>query len=135
MKIKCILLSVFLVFCNLANANTDKCEIPKEGRDLLTIFPPSIQAKIEIQTGHPKFIAVYGITILVPGVSSKQNVCLVQEKMVRIISGTSDSPCSEALEMFNIAVGLYAEEFNKQLLLQNTKLKNHICFSVKKEKN
>lgn len=132
---KYILLLIVIFCCNLTNANSDKCEIPKEGKSLLTTFSPDIQAKIEIKTGYPKFMAVYGVTLLVPGLPMEYKSCLVNEKMVNEISGTSDSPCSETLEMFNIAIGLYAEQFNKQLLLQSAELKNHICFSMKKEKN
>lgn len=110
-----IAMLALLLDASFSSASVESCEIPKEGYDLISIFPPEIQAEIEAKKPKPQFLGVLNYSLVVPGVSGSA-LCWSHEGLVSIVPGTTDAPCSQALLIYQHAVGLYARDFNKQLL-------------------
>lgn len=111
---------------SIARAEDSVCKVPTEGFDLISTFRPDIQAGIEAKKSSPKFLAVLNYSVVVPSVPGLEN-CWSKAEMVRVIPGTTDTPCSEALNIFQVAAMLYADQYNKQLLLLRPDFLNHSC--------
>lgn len=122
---------LLLLFCLIcwecgAGENEPICNIPKQGYDLISIYGPEISANIEAKKAEPKFMAVAGYAIETPGAPG-YGACWSESGLAKVIPGTSDTPCSQLLEVFQIAARLYAGQFNKQLVILRPELARHIC--------
>jgi hypothetical protein len=123
-----------LCFANSAMAEEDVCKIPSESRELISMYSPEIGAKLEAKNTTPKFLAVADYSIDAPGVPLGAT-CNLDSHFVYVVPGTSDTPCSETLEIFQIAARLYATQFNAQLLQLRPDLIKRNCSARSRAQN
>lgn len=74
---------------------------------------PASRAERAIARGDRRFVAVYGITTLIPGVGDQ---ALIQRHGYTVLEMTSDSPPDESCEIYQAEADSYARSYNMRVL-------------------
>ena len=77
---------------------------------------PVLDAQKAIQEGNLKFRAVYGFTVIVPGVNTKHRNKALEPQDYMPIEGTSDALCEGEHSDLNIIATEYAKKYNQVIL-------------------
>ena len=113
---KSFFLFVALLFsssCSLEQS--DWCQETEVKLSWLRSADPISDAKTAIENNNKKYVAVYGFSIEIPGISEEESFEAYSNNNYEAIEGTGDDLCSEEhAELTNMARE-YASNYNKTL--------------------
>lgn len=76
---------------------------------------PEIDAAAAVKEGNNQYIAVYGFTLIIPGLSNDEYIKARELENYKIIDGTTDSFCSERHHQLNQVAVEYATVYNRTI--------------------
>ena len=112
MKTKLI---VILLFFH-ATLMAETCEQEIRSLEWVENANPETDVLAAIKIGDTRLMAVYGFTLMIPGVERQSRLAAHSKENHRAIEGTTDAFCSERHAELNELAWEYAKKYNQKLL-------------------
>jgi hypothetical protein len=109
-------LPVFLLACFwTSSVNADWCSDEIEKMDWLESGNAKHDARAALDSQNSMYMAVFGFTITIPGITEAESQKIIAEKSYIVIEGTGDAFCSEEHARLNHRATEYATVYNQTI--------------------